>query len=224
MRSTTARIPAVRSPRRRRRNYARSGVRCPELGALTFAPTVVPLEHGNEELLVRPTAAMGDDGRDVLLVGLQTADSLWRRHGCARYTRCRGSGAIPVARNVWQQVERRKTHRRRPALDHRQDHAAGQRARLCGQPLFGPVHALKLKQRLPPVLEPARLKLLVEGLGRPVVRRNSRAAGPPSRGASATRRGPPQSEGRPSPLCDGRRRGTSPVDLVRLVRLLAEFR
>ena len=64
---------------------------------------------------------------------------------------------------------------RRPALDHRLDHAAGQRA--LGQPLFGPVHALK--QRLPLVLEPARLKLLVEGLGRPVVRRDSRAAAPP---------------------------------------------
>ena len=44
--------------------------------------------------------------------------------------------------------------------------------RALGQPLMRvPVHALK--QRLPRLIEPARLELLVEGLGRPVVRRPS---------------------------------------------------
>ena len=52
------------------------------------------------------------------------------------------------------------THRRRPALDHGQDHAGGSTG--ASVSLFvGPVQALK--QRLPPVLEPARL----ESLGRP---------------------------------------------------------
>ena len=39
---------------------------------------------------------------------------------------------MPVARNVWQQVEAGSPPRRRPPLDHGQDHAPGQQYRYVG--------------------------------------------------------------------------------------------
>ena len=73
----------------------------------------------------------------------------------------------------------REPRRRRPPLDHGQDHPPRQRP--PRQPIPRPVHALK--QRLPPVLEPRRLEVGVEGLGCPVVGRDVVPSSRPSRGA-----------------------------------------